>query len=403
MKASDVLEYAVVDFTSNKFKTMLSSLGIIIGVFAIVAMLTFGDALQTGVTSQFGTLELDTMVVLPMSFNMGGGPPTAVVQKAPAKLTDRDVNILLGTPGVKEVYPEISTSALARFKEENRTLSVSGIMPQYMGSYVSQVDKGRYLSQSDTNSIVIGSKVANGTFGRKITPGSYMTLSNPYTGKSQDYTVVGVMKERNGSILAGDPNTAVYMTRAGIKSITDQDTFTYIALRADSVEVADQTATNVENALKYIHRNEAYSVLTQKMFMDAISQVFAIIKTALTGIGAISLVVGGIGIANVMMLTVRERVKEIGLMKAVGATTSDVRIIFLTEAVLLGLFSGLAGVVATMIAAWAIGEYIHMGMPVSMMNALVGVGFGLVLTTAAGVYPASQASKLDPIEALRAD
>ena len=276
-------------------------------------------------------------------------------------------------------------------------------MPQYMGSYVSQVDKGRYLTQSDVNSIVIGSKIANGTYGRKIPTGSYMTLSNPYTGKSQDYVVVGIMKERNGSILAGDPNTAIYMTRAGVKSLTDQDTFSYIAIRADSVESADQTATNVDKALKNIHRNEAYSVLTQKMFVDAINQVFGIIKTALAGIGAISLVVGGIGIANVMMLTVRERVKEIGLMKAVGATSTDVRVIFLTEALVLGLFSGLTGVLVTVIAAWAIGQYIHMTLNVSLTNALIGIAFGLILTTAAGVYPASQASKLDPIDALRTE
>ena len=400
MKATDVLEYAYTDFTSSKFKTMMSSLGIIIGVLAIVAMLTLGDGLYSGISAQFGDLELDTMVVLPMGMEAMSGQAAA---KPPARLTDRDVALILGTPGVKEVYPEISSGAQATFKGVNRTLSVSGVMPQYMGQAQEQVDKGRYLSPSDTNAVVLGSKVANGTFGREVRTGSYVTLTNPYTGKARDFVVVGVMKERNGSILAGNPNTAIYTTKGGLKGLTDQDTYSYIAVRADSVEDATDTAYNVEKALKYVHRNEDFSVLTQKMFVDAIDQVFGLIKATLAGIGAVSLVVGGIGIANVMMLTVRERVKEIGLMKAVGATTTDVRVIFLVEAVILGLFSGILGVALSMVAAAIVSDLAGLDLSVSWQNAALGIAFGLVTTSVAGVYPANQASRLDPIDALRTE
>jgi len=127
LRLPDVLEYAFSDYTSNKFKTAMSSLGIIIGVMAIVVMLTLGDGLYSGVSQQFGSLELDTLAVLPMGIDMQAG---TLSQKPPAKLTDRDVSLIMGTPGVTGVYPEISLSGMTvTYRDENRTMGVSGIPP----------------------------------------------------------------------------------------------------------------------------------------------------------------------------------------------------------------------------------------------------------------------------------
>ncbi len=406
MKSLDILEYAFSDYTSNKFKTMMSSLGIIIGVMAIVVMLTLGNGLSEGVSQQFGSLDLDTMTVSPGSSDFGmmsGGAGSLKVQLPPATFTDRDVSLLANTPGVAQVEPQIAASAVGTYLGDNRTMPVKAVVPQYESNLASDMDHGRFLSQTDTYSVVLGSSAANGTFGKILRTGSYIQLTNPYTGKSQQYVVVGVLKELNTTVMSGNVNSEIYMTKAGLKGISDQDTYTSITVRADNIQNVDAVASNVQDALSRLHRNEAYSVTTMKTFSSMIQTVFGLITDVLAGIGAVSLVVGGIGIMNVMMLTVKERVKEIGLMKAVGATTTDVRLIFLTESALLGVISGAIGVLISAIVAAIVGQVAGLPMSMSMQNIILGIGFGLLITTVFGVYPANQASRLDPIEALRTE
>lgn len=404
MRLLDILDYAFRDYTSNKFKTVMSSLGIIIGVMAIVVMLTLGNGLSAGVTSQFSGLALDTMMVIPGSI-LTSPSNSNTVALPPAQFTDRDVNLILNTPGVAAVNPQISLSGvIVTSGGENLSMSTDAVVPQYfMKWYSGDMDKGRFLQSSDTYSVVLGSNVSNGTFSRNVNVGSFINITNPYTDSSQSYQVVGVLKEINASIIGGNPNMAVYMSTSGFKAISGQTSYSTINVRANSVQTVDTTAQNVQDSLSRLHRNEAYSVITQKMFMTLITTVFNMITYVLAGIGGISLIVGGIGIMNVMTLTVRERTKEIGLMKAIGATTTDVRLVFIAESAILGLFSGIAGVVIAGIIAAIIGNIANLSMPMSLTNIALGVGFGLFITTIFGVYPANQAALMDPIEALRAE
>ena len=404
MRPIDVLEYSFSDFTSNKFKTMMSSLGIIIGVMAIVVVLTLGDGLSSGVSKQFGDLDLGQMIVVPGQMQITSGASSGRSHELPpAVFTDRDVSLLMSTTGVVAVNPRIISTGIVTSGTENRSLSIQGIRPASEQKLAAGIDKGRFLSSSDIFTVVVGSKVANGTFTKQLRTGSVITITSPMTGKSQQYTVAGIMKESNGSIVTGDPNSNIYMTTAGVKGVSDTNSYNEILVDAESPSLAQQTADNVKASLSRLHRNEGFTVITIQSFSQAINSIFDYIKYILAGIAAVSLVVGGIGIMNVMMLTVKERTKEIGLMKAIGATTGNVRLLFLAESSMLGIVSGVIGLVLAFIIAAIVGNLIGMDMPVSLNNILIGIGFGFLTTTIAGVYPANQAAKLDPIDALRTE
>jgi len=404
MKFYDALEFVFLSFRGEKFKTIMSSLGIIIGVAAIVVMLSVGEGLITGVSGVFSDMDLNMVQVIPGGFDGGGvGRP----MKA-AILDNKDVSMLEGVVGVVSVSPRSQYYGIfsMEFRGEESSVGIVAISPSKEPDLSKSIDAGRFLLDSDRNSAVLGYDIANKMFDMPINPGSHIIIENTMTQDSFDYRVVGVLKDSEQmSILGGSSNSQIYVSHPSMKSIIDIEEYSYttINVRVEDEEMIPETIVRMEKALQRTNKNEQFTIFDQGSILESITELLNMVKYGLGGIGAIALAVGGIGIINVMMLTVTERIKEIGVMKAVGANKGDIRTLFLIESGILGLVSGLIGVLVGGGAAYLISVLGNFPSTVTLTSIIIGLGFGVITSVVAGVYPASRAARLDPVEALRAE
>lgn len=400
MRLSDTIEYVLIDFSTSRFKTIMSSLGIIIGVVAIVVMLSIGEGLYSGVSSEFGGMDLDVILVVPGEFGM---QPTTRFEK-PAELTERDVDELETAKGVKLVSPQTNKLMSIKFRDDLMASTVFAIDPNKEPKLSESLYSGRFLTQSDRSSCVIGYDIATKMFRIDLRPGIRLTLIDPLNDNFEVFTIVGVLdKQETTSFFSGNPDRQVYITHNSMNELSGDDSYSQIQVKVESISEVEATAVNIEKSLEKIHKKESFSVFKQKAFLEGVDRVLTMIRFALGGVGGVSLLVGGIGITNVMMLTVTERIKEIGIMKAIGATRSEVRSIFLLESSLLGIISGGIGVIVGVIVSEIIASAGTIPAKVGAPAILLGLMFGVLTTTIAGVYPATKAAGLDPIEALRTE
>lgn len=400
VKLIDALEQVFISFTSNKFKTLMSSLGIVIGVIAIVVMLSVGEGLQAGVGKAFGGMNLDVITVYPGGSTYEAGK---FIYQKPAEFDEKDIHALENTAGVKTVSPRMSSSASVKFRDEERSASITAVTATKEPDLLESIDKGRFLMESDRGAIVIGYDIANKMFKMPLNPGMRMSFKNNDVIK--EFTIVGILKEKDQASASGGTNMDIFTTHQALKDLLGIKNYSYTQIFVtveypDNIEI---TAKKVDDSLKRLHKDEGYTIFMMKSIIEGIGKVLTMVKYALGGIGAISLIVGGVGIVNVMMLTVNERIKEIGVMKAVGATRGNIQLIFILESGLLGFVSGLIGITIGAGISILISTLGAFPISVTWTSLAIGLVFGVITTTVAGVYPANKAARLDPVEALRAE
>jgi len=393
----ELLQLASHALVANKLRSILTTLGIIIGVFAIIVLVSIGTGLQTYITSQVSGLGSNLMFVIP---GAAGGARTAggaVINK----LILTDVNMLdARLNGLAKVAPVLIKTATVKYQNQtDKGVSIAGTTANYTEILSTlKVVKGTGFTQSQVRSgnavAVIGDTVLTKLFARENPIGKTILIG------PNRFTIIGILGKRGSTFGIDQDNAiAIPVTIAQRQFGVNTVNAIYIsALRANSVNFVKTQATKILLSDKRLTTDD-FNIQTQESTLSTINNITNVLTIALGGIAAISLLVGGIGVANIMLVSVTERTREIGLRKALGAQEEDILNQFLIEAVVLCVIGGLIGIALGYGASLIVSNFFTT--VVSFWSVALAFGFSVAVGVIFGMAPAVKASKLSPIEALR--
>ncbi|MCL4396185.1 MAG: ABC transporter permease [Chloroflexi bacterium] len=412
MNIVESMRVAFLALGSNKLRAGLTMLGIIIGVAAVIALLAVGNGASAEITRQVQGIGSNLIVVVPGQIRQGGvsGMGTAVT------LTQQDAEAIgksSGCPDVRGVAPIFSSSAQVVYKSNNTNSSIMGTTPDYESIGNAHVQRGRFIAARDVDTsarvAVLGPKVAKTLFGTGDPMGNSIKLNRI------PFDVVGIMESKGAGGMGGSnqddmiyiPVTTAQSRLFGTLATTPtgQRRVSMIYVSAVGEQRVDAAMQEITNLLRDRHKikfqDDDFSVVSQKQLLGMLSTITGILTVFLGSIAAISLLVGGIGIMNIMLVSVTERTHEIGIRKAVGARRRDVLAQFLLEAVTLSVTGGVMGVVVGIGIAQLVNLSGAMTTQITLDSVLLSVSFAMAVGLLFGLYPAWRASLLHPIDALR--
>lgn len=369
----------------NKMRSFLTVLGIIIGVMAVVILVSITQGAAAGITDSIS--------------DMGSQQITATITDEDVSVSAADVEELHTYSAVSGVAAVNTFSETVKKKEETGTYSIVGITPEYFEVQDLAVQRGRKIAPSDdeccTRVCVLGTEAATDLFGTWDAVGGTVRIGD------RTFQVVGVLEEQ-GSSLAGSDDSRILIPYSTAERMTGQTGVSTFYVRASSEQEVEAAVSIVDAFLLQATRDEdAYTVNNQSDILDTMDDVSGTMSLLLGGIAAISLVVGGIGIMNIMLVSVTERTMEIGIRKAVGAKRRHILLQFLCESCVLSVLGGAAGLVLSFVCIriydLLTGSESTVNLAVALASILFCAGIGVVF----GSYPAAKASRLQPIDALR--
>ena len=403
MDIFESLKMAVLTLAANKTRSSLTMLGIVIGNASVIAMVGIGQGAQKLAQEQFEALGPNVLFIIPGSEESRRTtfepPKTLVLEDAKA--------IAKQVPTITEVAPQINSNQLITYRDRNTTDLIVGATPEFLGVRNFVLSQGRFITDIDLKRnnrvIVLGAEIANKLFSGQNSLGKQVRIKNI------SFEVVGIMEEK-GSFLGTNQDTNVYIPLTTMANQIVGNTSPYgtsvnfIAVTARNQSDIRAAKFQIENLLRLRHKitgEDDFVVRTQKDVLDIVGTVTGGLTILLAAIAGISLLVGGIGVMNIMLVSVTERTQEIGLRKAVGAKETDILVQFLIEATILAAVGGLIGTGIGISTVVGVGLISPLPTRVSPIAVLVAVGVSGGIGLFFGVFPAKRAAKLDPIVALR--
>ncbi|MDO8514947.1 MAG: ABC transporter permease [bacterium] len=391
-----IIKSALSDFARNKGRTFLTSLGILIGVFSVVLLTAFGLGLKKYIQQQFESLGSNLLYVMPGDIKSGFRAASGI---GGIKFTLKDNQNLSRLAGVETAMPMVVQMSKTQGEIDTKTYEVVGSTADVFDGLNLIIDKGSPFTKIDVTKgnrvVVIGAKVAT-----QIFTDADSALGKNIRIESLTYRVIGVVAPKGGGGLGGPSiDEHLYLPYTAAASYVEDKKFYAIYLKAvDGADLAS-LKDDVTKELVKKYKADQFSVADQAELLSIIGQIFNILNTVLTAIAAISLIVGGIGIMNIMYVAVTERTREVGIRRAIGAKANDILWQFLSEAIILSLFGGLAGLLLAYLITLAIQSLFPAYISLESVVLALGVSSGIGIIF--GDFPARKAAQLSPIEAIR--